>query len=89
LLILYSITRDNASSNNLLLEYFKKHYNLNGYKFQGNIPCIAHILNLAIQDILKALIKDKYDSFNEYNEIQAIEEDYELNNSSKFLLLII
>jgi hypothetical protein len=33
-----------------------------GMKFQGNIPCIAHVLNLAIQDILKALIKNGYDT---------------------------
>ena len=31
-------------------------------KFQGDIPCIAHILNLVIQDILKALIKNDYDT---------------------------
>ena len=30
-------------------------------KFQGDIPCIAHVLNLVIQDILKALIKNDYD----------------------------
>ena len=31
-------------------------------KFQGDIPCIAHVLNLVIQDILKAFIKNDYDT---------------------------
>jgi hypothetical protein len=45
----------------MLLEYFIKHYDKQGIKFQGNIPCIAHVLILVIQDILKALIKNDYD----------------------------
>ena len=49
-------------------------------KFQGNIPCIAHVLNLAIQDILKALIKNNYDTsytkdiYEEEKEPRAGEE---------------
>jgi len=31
-------------------------------KFQGDIPYIAHVLNLIIQDILKALIKNNYNT---------------------------
>ena len=29
-------------------------------KFQGDIACLAHVLNLVVQDILKTLIKDAY-----------------------------
>jgi hypothetical protein len=29
--------------------------------FVTDIPCITHVLNLVIQDILKALIKNNYD----------------------------
>jgi hypothetical protein len=31
---------------------------MQGYKFQGDIACYTHILNIIIQDILKALIKN-------------------------------
>ena len=62
ILIFNSITRDNAGSNDTLIEAFSKHYNKQGLKFQGDIPCIAHVLNLVIQDILKGLIKNDYDS---------------------------
>jgi hypothetical protein len=31
-------------------------------KFQGDIPYIAYILNLVIQDILKGLIKNDYNT---------------------------
>ena len=31
-------------------------------KFQGDTPYIAYILNLVIQDILKALIKNNYNT---------------------------
>jgi DUF1009 family protein len=51
-----------ASSNDTLLKAFIKHYNKEGIKFQGDIPCIAYVLNLVIQDILKALIKNDYDT---------------------------
>ena len=50
-------------------------------KFQGNIPCIAHVLNLAIQDILKALIKNDYDTSyikDIYEEEKEPEEEGEV-----------
>jgi CMP-2-keto-3-deoxyoctulosonic acid synthetase len=50
------------SLNNTLLKAFIKHYNKEAIKFQGDIPCIAHILNSVIQDILKALIKNDYNT---------------------------
>jgi hypothetical protein len=31
-------------------------------KFQENVPGITYVLNLIIQDILKALIKNDYDT---------------------------
>ena len=39
-----------------------KYYNKESIKFQGDIPYIAHILNLVVQDILKALIKNDYNT---------------------------
>ena len=50
-------------------------------KFQGNIPYIAHVLNLAIQDILKALIKNDYNtSYTKdiYEEEKEPEEEGEV-----------
>jgi DUF1009 family protein len=68
------ITRDNASSNDTLLKAFIKYYNQRGLKFEGDIPCIAHVLNLIIQDILKTLIKNDYDT--SYNrDIYEVEEE--------------
>ena len=58
----HNITRDNTSFNDTLIEAFLKHYNKEGIKFQGDVPYIAHILNLIIQDILKALIKNDYNT---------------------------
>jgi len=49
-------------------------------KFQGDIPCIAHVLNLVIQDILKALIKNDYDTYTTdiyEQEKEEIEEEEE------------
>jgi len=46
--IKYNITRDNASLNDTLLKAFIRYYNKEGIKFQGDIPCIAYILNLVI-----------------------------------------
>ena len=64
-----------------LLAAFIKHYNKEGIKFQGDIPCIAHVLNLVIQDILKALIKNDYDTsykIDIYNqEKELLEENKE------------
>jgi DUF1009 family protein len=59
---LFSITRDNTSLNDTLLKAFIKYYNKQGIKFQGDIPYIAYVLNLVVQDILKALIKNDYNT---------------------------
>ena len=57
-------------------------------KFQGDIPCLAHVLNLVVQDILKAIIKDAYnnlDNNNIYNiENEEEEEEEEVSNSKLF-----
>jgi hypothetical protein len=75
------IIRDNVSFNDTLLEAFIKHYNKEGMKFQGDIPYIAYILNLVIQDILKALIKNDYNTSYTTNiykqEKEQIEEETE------------
>ena len=47
-------------------------------KFQGDIPCIAHVLNLVIQDILKALIKNDYNtSYTKDIFVAELDEDKE------------
>ena len=74
-------------SNNTLLEAFIKNYSINGQGFTGDIPCIAYVLNLVIQDILKAIIKDNYisieaiDALNRENDFQGIYEEENINIS--------
>ena len=80
----FSITRDNASSNNTLIEALTKHYEKEGLRFQGDIPCIAHVLNLVIQDIIKGIIKEDYDS-SYINDIYTEENDSEEQNTSKLI----
>ena len=70
----YSITRDNASSNNALISSFIRAYDLEAIKFQGDIACCAHVLNIATQDILSSIIKAE-DSIEELDAIRAIEEN--------------
>jgi hypothetical protein len=60
-------------------------------KFQGDIPYIAHVLNLIIQDILKALIKNNYDTSytkDVYKEEKDDEdkEDSNKQNTSEFFI---
>jgi hypothetical protein len=82
---LISITRDNASSNDTLISAFKRHYDIEGFNFEGDIPCLAHVLNLVVQDILKAIIKDDYDSNTQ--DIYRVENEEDNNEevSSKFI----
>jgi hypothetical protein len=49
---------------------------MQGYKFQGDIACYAHILNIVTQDILKALIKNEADKYDN-QAIRAIEDEEE------------
>jgi hypothetical protein len=88
---LYSITRNNASSNNTLIKALKNYYSLSGIAFQGDISCIAHVLNLVVQDILKAIIKEAYNSFNN-DDIYNIENEDEIEEdmpNSEFILILI
>jgi hypothetical protein len=43
-------------------------------KFQGDIACLAHVLNLVVQDILKALIKEGYNDLDN-NLVYNIENE--------------
>jgi hypothetical protein len=59
-----------------------------------NILYIAHVLNLVIQDILKALIKNDYDtSYTKDIYVAELDEDIEEEpieqNTSKFIYLLI
>jgi hypothetical protein len=76
LLILYSITRDNASSNNTLISSFIRAYDLEAIKFQGDIACCAHVLNIATQEIISSIVKAE-DSIEELDAIRAIEKEEE------------
>ncbi|PVH70960.1 hypothetical protein DL98DRAFT_577629 [Cadophora sp. DSE1049] len=78
-----SITRDNASSNDTLITAFIKHYTKEAIKFQGDTPCIAYMLNLVVQDILKSLIKKDYDTsyVNDIYNVENNKEDHEINFS--------
>jgi hypothetical protein len=63
-------------------------------KFQEDIPCLAYVLNLVVQDILKAIIKDAYnnlDNNNIYNikNKEEEEEEEEVFNSKLFKSLFI
>jgi hypothetical protein len=86
---LNSITRDNASSNDTLISAFQRHYDIEGIKFKGDIPCIAHVLNLIVQDILRAIIKDDYES--DIRDVYIIENEEEIEDDiiSKFIYLIL
>lgn len=48
------ITVDNATNNNTLFEFLEKNYGL-GNETEHHVRCLAHILNLSVQDILHAL----------------------------------
>ena len=62
-----SITRDNTSLNNSLINVFCLHYSYKNIKFKGDILYTVYILNFTIQNILKAFIKDDYDLLNNNN----------------------
>ena len=55
----------------------KSYYLSHAMRFYGNILYFAHVLNLIVQDILKALIKNAYDDLNDRN-IFNIENDKEI-----------
>jgi formyltetrahydrofolate synthetase len=78
-----SITRDNASSNDTLISYFKSNYKELNLDFEGDIHCVAHVLNLVAQDIIKAIIKD---DFNDISDVYNVENnnDIDIDFSSKF-----
>jgi hypothetical protein len=53
-----------------------------GIKFYGDIVCVAYVLNFSIQDILKVIIKNKYDSLD--NNTYSIENNKDEDTTSKF-----
>jgi len=61
---------------------------MQAYKFQGDIAYYAHILNIITQDILKALIKNETDKYDN-QAIRAIEdeEEQEVILSGKSLII--
>jgi C4-dicarboxylate transporter len=63
-------------------------------KFKGDIPCLVHVLNLVVQEILKTIIKEAYNDldnkniFNIKNE-KEVEEEEITNSKSLFYLIIL
>ncbi|CAG8737180.1 27045_t:CDS:1 [Racocetra persica] len=58
---LFAITSDNATNNDTLMKYLEDIYRSKNILFDANkfhCHCIAHILNLVVQDILKHLKAD-------------------------------
>jgi hypothetical protein len=53
-----------------------KRYNKLVIKFRGDIPCIAYVLNLVVQYIIKDIIKNDYDT-------SYIKDIYEEKNEAK------
>jgi hypothetical protein len=53
-----------------------------GIKFYGDVACVVHVLNLSVQDILKVIIKDEYDSLD--NNAYSIENNKDEDTTSKF-----
>jgi hypothetical protein len=43
-----SITRNNVSSNDTLLQEFTNHYRISSLNFNSNIACSAYVLNLVV-----------------------------------------
>ena len=89
----FSIIKDNASSNDTLLSAFIKHYYKEGIRFYKDVLCIAYILNLVIQDIIKTLIKSDYnisyakDVYNKEKEENIIEEEINAISSKLYYKL--
>ena len=52
---IFCIARDNASTNDTLIQDFKAYNDENNGLFHSDIRCIAHIINLVVQDILKEI----------------------------------
>ncbi len=66
----------------------RHNYAQKAIKFQGNTPCIAHILNLVVQDILKGIIKNDYNtsySKDIYKEEKEEDNNKENQETSKFI----
>ena len=73
---IFSITRDNASNNDTLIQVYKKYSDDNNGLFHSDIRCLAHILNLVVQDILKEIkgniTNEEYSNIDE--EVKLTEE---------------
>jgi hypothetical protein len=54
-----------------------------GYNFYGDVACVAYVLNLVVQDILKIIIKDEYDSLD--NNTSQVENNEDKDTTGKFL----
>ena len=67
-----SITRDNASNNNIFINTFKKaYYKAYNKVFINDIRCVAYIINIIVQNILRDYISN---SKSNQNIIEYIDE---------------
>lgn len=76
-----AITVDNASNNDTLFAFLIKDYGLSD-EAEHHVRCLAHILNLCVQDILHALKVPESISFDE-----DLEEEVRIFKSSQSLKL--
>ena len=72
---------------------FIKAYDIEGIKFQGDIACCAHVLNIATQDIIGSIIKleEPIEDLDAIRQIEEEEEDLIRDNTlniSKFFILL-
>ncbi|CAG8751428.1 3532_t:CDS:1, partial [Cetraspora pellucida] len=75
-----SITTDNASNMNSMFINLEEKFvneNLDFSSTNQHVYCLAHIINLAIQKILKSLYNNNFDENNEFEEI---DDNEEINN---------
>ena len=76
----------------LFKDYYSQNFNI---KFEGNIACAAHVINLVVQDILNTLKLNppKNDEFFEFlqenQRIQNIEQIENEQGPSKFFIIFI
>jgi hypothetical protein len=69
-----------------LISSFTQTYDIEGIKFQGDIACCAHVLNIITQDILRVIIQNDWDLAQDIDVIRSIElEDNQvIDMSSKY-----
>ncbi|CAG8749474.1 4702_t:CDS:2, partial [Dentiscutata heterogama] len=80
-----SITTDNASNMNFMFTNLEEKYFNENLEFSSSnqcVYCLAYIINLAVQEILKILYNNNFDEINEYEEYS--DDNEEINTLGAF-----